>query len=289
MNAVTFNDSFLKFCEAKNGADNKAKCRQMAESPLIKWEEPTEEDFKETDFPEAFFPNSCPRLPFERFRVDGFYHYKGPGFVKFKAWVIQDGVKSDNPGFSMSLQIERTEEGKVPTFLLIITAIYIRPRVGDMPPRIRWVWTHFDVEKGIALQQTINTDTLWSIGGEWLQKLCMDFYNPHLYLCKKHPPIPAGKSIQWQKAREHYVLLHKTHAANKREAVGKKTIQDGPLVDRVSHSRRAHFRLLRSPKFRHKQGQRIWVQSAWIGPKEWTDRSGQIYRIVERHNEKGQR
>ena len=256
----------------------------MAESPLIQWDEPTEADYEEAGAPEAFFPNSCPRMPFETFRVDGYYHYKGPGFIKFKAWLNQDGVKTENPGFSMVLQIQRTEEGDANwSKLLIISALYLRPRVGDIPPRIKWAWCHFDVKTERPEHHMIKTDVLWSVSGEWLQKLCMDFCNPHLYLCKKHPPIPAGKSVLWQKAREHYVLLHKTHAANKRESVGKKMIEDGPLVDRIAHSRRAHYRLLRSPKFRHKQGQRIWVQSAWVGPKEWTDRAGQIYRIVERY------
>ena len=284
MNPVTFNDAFLKFCAKTSGAGIKAKCRQMAESPLIKWEEPTEEDFKESDFPEAFFPNSCPRLPFEYFRVDGFYHYRGPGFIKFKAWVTQDGMKSNSPGFSMAFQFERTDAGMVRNVLMLASAIFPKQNAEIGHPEIRWVFTHFDVEKGLPLKLDMHRDAMWPLCGEWLTKLCIDFYNPNLYLCKKHPPIPAGKSIVWQKAREHYVLLHKTHAANKLESVGKKTIQDDQFADRVAHSRRAHFRLLRSPRFRHKQGQRVWVQSAWIGPKEWTDRSGQIYRIVERHN-----
>jgi len=112
--------------------------------------------------------------------------------------------------------------------------------------------------------------------------ICNDFNNPSLYLCSRRPYLPNGKSVVWQKAREHYVFIHKTHAANRRENLGTKTIHDGPFVDRASHSRRAHFRLLSSPRYKAKRGQRIWVQSAWVGPKEWSDHSGQIYKIVDR-------
>jgi hypothetical protein len=115
----------------------------------------------------------------------------------------------------------------------------------------------------------------------FIKAICSDFTNPHLYLCKKHPSVPQGKTVAWQRQREHFVFLHKSHAANKKQSLGMKCIEDGSTVDRAAHSRRAHSRLLSSPKFKHKQGQRVWVRSAWCGPKEWTDRSGQIYRIVE--------
>lgn len=118
-----------------------------------------------------------------------------------------------------------------------------------------------------------------------IANLCSDFGNPHFYLCKKSPTIPQGKTVHWQKQREHFVFLHKSHTANSKQSIGKKCIEDGSTVDRSAHSRRAHSRLLSSPKFKHKQGQRVWVRSAWCGPKEWTDRSGQIYKIVEKPEE----
>ena len=115
--------------------------------------------------------------------------------------------------------------------------------------------------------------------------LCSDFNNPSLYLCKRLPSSPKGRSVEWQKAREHYVLIHKSHSANRKISAGIGPIHDGSTIDRVAHARRAHSRLLSSPRYKAKRGQRIWVQSAWVGPKEWSDHSGQIYKIVDRNKD----
>lgn len=129
------------------------------------------------------------------------------------------------------------------------------------------------------------TDYLTGVMRHSVKAICFDFTNPHLFLCKKSPTPPQGKTVNWQKQREHFVFLHKSHTANRKESIGRKVIEDGATVDRAAHSRRAHSRLLSSPKFKHKQGQRVWVKSTWCGPKEWTDRSGQIYKIVEKPEE----
>jgi hypothetical protein len=114
-----------------------------------------------------------------------------------------------------------------------------------------------------------------------LQQVSSDFLNPHLFACKKSPPIPKGKSIIWQQQREHYVLLHKSHPANTNASKDRKKIDDEPQILKAAHCRRAHFRLLKSAKFKYKIGQRIFIRATWVGPKEWQDRAGQIYKIIE--------
>jgi hypothetical protein len=52
-----------------------------------------------------------------------------------------------------------------------------------------------------------------------------------------------------------------------------------PQGKRRPHERRAHERKLRSPKFVHKQGQKIIVKSSWIGPKE-NRVGGKRYRVI---------
>lgn len=94
-------------------------------------------------------------------------------------------------------------------------------------------------------------------------------------------PNKQGKSVEWTTARTHYVVLHKSHPANKKELQpGSPVTEDNRYLKRQAHSRRAHFRILRSDRFRHKLGQMIRVKSCWVGPNEW-QQSGSIYRIHE--------
>lgn len=100
-------------------------------------------------------------------------------------------------------------------------------------------------------------------------------------------PDKQGKSVEWIRSREHYTIIHRTHAANN------KTVKSGSVVEnneekhltRLAHSRRAHYRILKHPKFKRDPNgieKRIMVKNTWVGPKEWRDNSGQIYKIVER-------
>jgi hypothetical protein len=147
-------------------------------------------------------------------------------------------------------------------------------------PKYRVRTSMFDVRSKLFLNRKLEIDVIWALAGEWIQKLCIDFMNPHFFLCRKSP-IQTGRSAEWIKAREHYVLIHKTHPANRAGAVGVFQKTDSSCT-RSAHSRRAHYRLLRSPKFKNKVGQKVWVKSTWVGPREWSDSSNQIYRIIEK-------
>jgi hypothetical protein len=92
-------------------------------------------------------------------------------------------------------------------------------------------------------------------------------------------PNKTGKSVEWTKARTHYVLIHKAHPANRQGvAKGSSVTIDNSHITRQAHTRRAHVRVLRSPRFRHKLGQTITVRSCWVGPDEWTQ-NGSIYKL----------
>ncbi len=282
MNLVTFNEPLKLLCQSPQlrAKDFEAVCN----SPLLVWEERSELDFNVNDFRDAFhIEDGSPRLPFSEFRMSGFYHYIGPGWQKFRAWIRQ----YDNPRkFRLVWMIEETDDsmGDAATrdFLFILDAM---PKLNSVGPLPTWIMDSYRFNRVSGVIDPINNEVdpnhLRSLMLEPLNKLAIDFLNPHFYLCRKYPS-PKGHSVVWQKAREHFVLLHKTHSANRSDHLGKKLVTDGPLIDRMAHSRRAHFRMLKSPKFKHKQGHKIWIQSAWIGPKEWTDRSGQIYQIVDK-------
>jgi len=51
-----------------------------------------------------------------------------------------------------------------------------------------------------------------------------------------------------------------------------------PIPPRRAHTRRGHWRTLRSEHF-VRQGERVWVRQAWIGPREWIH-DGQRYRVL---------
>ncbi len=93
-------------------------------------------------------------------------------------------------------------------------------------------------------------------------------------------PKKQGKSVQWLNSRLHYVLLHRSHPANSATvAEGQVVATDDHYLKRTAHTRRAHARVLRSPRFKNKIGQTIFIRSCWVGPKEW-EQSGSIYKLV---------
>jgi hypothetical protein len=97
-------------------------------------------------------------------------------------------------------------------------------------------------------------------------------------------PDKKGKPVEWMKARTHYVILHKAHPANSKQvAVGSTVTRSSESIKRQAHTRRAHARILRSPRFRNKTGQTIYVKATWVGPSEWKENRS-IYRMVPHKN-----
>lgn len=94
-------------------------------------------------------------------------------------------------------------------------------------------------------------------------------------LARDHRP---GKSVEWHKSREHYLILPQRAAA--RLAASKRGVTSNDLK-RAAHWRRAHFRRLQNPRYIHKAGHVIPVRSAWVGPTEWTGSDRKVYRVVD--------
>lgn len=107
---------------------------------------------------------------------------------------------------------------------------------------------------------------------------CCDVMSSRSTILKVSHPNADSKSVQWRKAREHYLVLSRKQALHIRD--GKPSPTD-EQVARAAHWRRKHFRLLSSDKYRHKRGRLIPVKEAWVGPKEWIGTDGKIYEVVE--------
>lgn len=58
------------------------------------------------------------------------------------------------------------------------------------------------------------------------------------------------------------------------------TPQGGTHASPIPHQRKGNYALLQAPRFRHKQGQKVWRKPAWVGDREWIHH-GSVYRVLE--------
>ena len=117
---------------------------------------------------------------------------------------------------------------------------------------------------------------------ENINKLC-EFINivncPRHHVCKVTRGSTAGRSVEWVERKSHYIVLGPEHAKQVREGFTYGGF-DGKIT-RSMHNRRAHMRTLTHARYTRKKGLKIWVNAAWVGPKEWKDKIGNSYKIVE--------
>lgn len=109
--------------------------------------------------------------------------------------------------------------------------------------------------------------------------LCYEYLAPHNFTARV-TPATQGKSVEWLRAREHYTVIHRHHAANNATVREGSTVTDNKHATRLAHSRRAHTKVLNHPRYKFKRGQTIFVRASWVGPKEWRDTAGQTYQIL---------
>lgn len=109
--------------------------------------------------------------------------------------------------------------------------------------------------------------------------LCYEYLAPHNFVARVIPAT-QGKSVEWLRAREHYTVIHRHHAANNAVVREGETVTDSRHATRLAHSRRAHTKVLNHPRYKFKRGQTIFVRASWVGPKEWKDTAGQTYQIL---------
>jgi hypothetical protein len=112
------------------------------------------------------------------------------------------------------------------------------------------------------------------------QMLCFflfDIYVAGHCVIKVSPKPDSTKSVQWRKAREHYLVLRRQHVEKLMQTKG--SVSDEDIV-RAAHWRRKHLRRLSSGKFVNKRGLLVPVKKAWVGPTEWMGNDGKVYTVV---------
>lgn len=166
-----------------------------------------------------------------------------------------------------------------------------RPGIADWNTRLFWHNNGKEITRKNELlppekQRTVDKIVTASLLA--VEILSQEYLAPGTTVARVTPDRPA-KSVQWLRAREHYTIVHHRHAAND------KTIAHGAIVNqnqateikRLAHRRRAHDRLLKSVRFKRDANgniRKIPVAAAWVGPEEWKDTAGQIYKVVKLNN-----
>jgi len=277
MNHVNFNDGLLTpqdfIALSEEGVPVQELPDQVLQSPLFLWDGPEEDQLQSMSNLDIHSKiREQPHvLPFQTMRlyIRSGASEKAWGIKGFKIWmhhvdkilyarVMRVGVKGDEKvvlGITTTLQKDR------------IRAAY---RNGDV-----FVGPHQFSKEGHMREYVsgIFTALCWFIREVSLPSNFISSVSPD----KK------GKSVEWVKARTHYVLLHKAHPANSKEVSAGSTVsRNTESIKRQAHTRRAHARVLRSPRFRNKLGLTIHVKATWVGPSEWRE-NGSIYRMIPRN------
>ena len=112
---------------------------------------------------------------------------------------------------------------------------------------------------------------------EWLAFFMLDVMTPKNIVLKVTPQA-KGRSVEWIKAREHYLVIGRKLAVNLRERKSNPTDHE---LKRAAHWRIAHFRRLMSDKFKHKRGMLVPVKETWVGPDQWVGSDCKTYKVVD--------
>lgn len=114
-------------------------------------------------------------------------------------------------------------------------------------------------------------------------EFCKDAMAPTNHMATVAPNQP-GRSVVWLQARTHYTIITHDHPANKASVVHGTRVTDDAAgeLQRLAHSRRAHYRTYKHNRYKYVRGQTKLIHACWVGPKEWQDEGGkQIYKILE--------
>ena len=283
MNHVTFNKEILLPNDFLMASDDLKSFKRLMpestmESPIFLWDDM--EDDKLLSLPGnedviRQIQNEPNLLPFKTMRlyVRANLSDSRDGTKGFKVWMHHEkGILHTR----VSMQGPKDQDA--------ITGIFTNPNSGtinvfsrfgkrianerDFPPHL---WRMLQDQS-----QAIFTSICWFI---------REVTSPSNFIASVIPD-KSGKSVEWTRARTHYVVIHKAHPANNKEVkAGVNVVTSAETLKRQAHSRRAHARILRSPRFKNKVGQTIRVKSCWVGPNEWKQ-FGSVYRMTNINSHK---
>jgi len=305
VNAVTFNEKIIQMCMGRKAADEKIEgvFPKWKTSPLFLYSEPSNEAETTAIVTARMCPNNHDILdhtPFPVFRLDiTVGEHEKPQYGKYKAKAVV-GNFADGLGVfaridelletDFTLNHQELMDKAMPIWLFIHKALMAertRPGFVDFTcdPELM-----FGLSGRWLTEEEIERRNLWKACNTYicgLMKSVAAFLvsanSPNNHIVSVHP-AQEGRSVEWVKARTHYTLISHGHPANDAKVTSgtRVAVDRNAELTRMAHNRRAHQRILRSPRFRYARGKTIWVKATWVGPKEWRDQGGrQIYRILE--------
>jgi len=283
MNPTTFNDPVKKLSSLSFGKSHEKEVsrllgRESLESPLFQWDFIDNENlknlFEHDALPDVFssfalLSENENILPFRRFRLTA--KLQGD-WSPDRYWI------SHNGGDLNLIRYREIKSGEGASSLHFLTL-----KKGCEIPQCevnmfgKHISQDFAVECGI--QDHVGGLNNWLHHFSPLHWFILDYNSPFNFSAKVTPD-KKGKSVEWLQTRTHYVLINRHHPANDKAVMkGAKVAPGDEYIQRRAHSRRAHARILRSPRFRNKVGQTIRVKACWVGPDEW-QQFGSIYKMV---------
>lgn len=303
MNPVTFNDIFLRFFRkpTDSATDNRRAAAAFARTPLFDYESHDIEE-KDKDIVRSIVFDEEGRmcLPFACLRA---YLHPNPE-AKPMQFGLADGSRFDltTGGMKIVAFQGRNPEDNPCTWLLIDAGNL----VGGGGTGFLQCWYRLrsisasslggtmDLEAGPAffdskrdfrnVTNAIPSSSLRKISeamASLFVAFLFDVNLPSNHIAKVSPDKP-GKSVQWRESREHYVILDRRHKANSADVKEGQAVEhdEAKNRERISHSRRAHWRTFRHERYKAAKGKRIRIKSLWIGPKVWRDLTGSTYQII---------
>ena len=202
-----------------------------------------------------------------------------------KDWKLSD-AEAWVPPFKQFVLVIEIKDGEQMVLYLEnggISGTSVSSDFNGMPCGVRWGrFQDEGYENSLTGPKRDQYYELVRLALQWCKIFCQQFACGGTHLAAVQP-VNAQRSIQWCKAQEHYVLLSSRHPVNHAGAKRETEYDENDVLKRMAHRVRAHQRVLRSARFRHKMGQKIWIQEQWRGPKEWINkRSRQIYRWIDK-------
>jgi len=107
---------------------------------------------------------------------------------------------------------------------------------------------------------------------------------PSNNVIQRYPTKIKNKSEIYINAKSHYLIVNKNISRNLKNNTNFTIDEKNHKKYLSSHFRRGYLRMYKHDRFKNMQGKRLWINSTWIGPKEWIGSDNKIYKVISKEN-----
>jgi hypothetical protein len=107
---------------------------------------------------------------------------------------------------------------------------------------------------------------------------------PSNNVIQRFPSKIINKSAIYINAKSHYLIVNKNISRSLK--ANNNLIIDGKIHKKYlsSHLRRGYLRMYKHDRFKNMQGKKTWIDSTWVGPREWVGTDNKIYKVINKGN-----